>query len=121
FEEPLAGETCATRGDHPAANAGVAPRLLVHQQVEVPLAVANLGVGDAVERVRQRAVDLAEQHELVDGDRRLAATCLRRSSAHADEVSEVDVDRARACRVAEQLDPCAAVAKVEEDELTELA
>ena len=120
FEEPFDVEVGANRGDHPAANGGVAPRLLVHQQVEVPLAVANLGVGDAVERVRQRAVDLAEQHELVDGDRGLAATGLRRSSAHADEVSEVDVDRTGACRVAEQLDPCAAVDEVEEDELPQL-
>ena len=32
-----------------------AARLLVHQQVEVALAVAGLDVGDAVEGVRQRA------------------------------------------------------------------
>ena len=77
--------------------------------------------GEHDERVRQRGADLAEEDELVHGDRRLAATRLRRSAGDADDVSEVDVDITRARRVAEELNAAAAVDEVEEDELPHLS
>ena len=96
-------------------------RLLAHQQVDVALAVAELGVLQAVERVRQRAADLREQHELVDCERRLAALRLHRRARRADDVAEVDVDCAGAFLLAEELDPPGAVDEVEEDELAHVA
>ena len=52
--------------------------LLAHQQVDIALPVAKLGVLQAVERVGEGAADLREQHELVDRERRLAALRLHR-------------------------------------------
>src|SRR5205814_7705805 len=102
----------------PTADERVAPSLLVHQQVEIAPAIADLGVGDAVERVRQRRADLAEQDQLVDGDRRLTAPSLGRSAGHADDVSQVDVDRPCASGVAQQLDASAAVDEIQENEFS---
>jgi hypothetical protein len=121
LDEPFAVEVGADRSDHPRADDRVAPRVLVHEQVEVSLAVAHLRIGDAVERVRQRAADLAEEDELVDGDRRLAAACLRRPAGYADDVPQVDVDVTGPRGVAEELDAPAAIDEVEEDELPQLA
>ena len=95
--------------------------LLVHQQVEVALAVALLDVGEAVERVGQRRADAREQLERVDLERRLAAARLRGRAGDADDVAEVDVDLARALDRAEQLDAPGAVDEVEEDELPHVA
>ena len=120
LDEAFAVEIRADRRDHQRADDRVAPRVLVHQQVEVALAVPDLGVGNAVERVGKRAADLPEQHHLVDGDRRLAATRLRRAAGHPHDVAQVEIDRAGARRVAQQLDPAAAVDEVEEDELPHL-
>ena len=50
-------------GHHARAEHRLAPRLVVHQQVEVPAAVALLDVGYAVEGVRKRRADLREQLE----------------------------------------------------------
>ena len=96
-------------------------RLLAHQQVDVALPVARLGVLEAVERVGERAADLREQHELVDRERRLAALRLHRRARGADDVAEVDVDRRRSDPVAEELDPPGAVDEVEEDDLPHVA
>jgi hypothetical protein len=52
LDEPLAVEVSADRGDHLGANQHIPARLLVHQEVEVTLAVTQLHVGDAMERVR---------------------------------------------------------------------
>ena len=70
-----------------------------------------------MEGVRQRVADLAEQHDLVDRDRRLPAPRPGRRSGDADDVAEIDVDRARPRRVAEELDATAAIDEIEEDEL----
>ena len=103
------------------ADERVLARLLVHQQVEVALAVALLDVGEPVERVGQRRADAREHLERVDLERRLAAPRLRRRAGDADDVAEVHVDLARALDRAEQLDPPAAVDEVEEDELAHVA
>ncbi len=96
-------------------------RLLAHQQVDVALAVAELGVLETVERVGERAADLREQHELVDSERRLAALRLHRRARGAHDVAEVDVDRAGPILLAEELDPPGAVDEVEEDDLPHVA
>jgi hypothetical protein len=70
-----------------------------------------------VESVRKRALDLPEQHELADGEGRLAAPRLGRATRGADDVAQVDVDLARPARVAEELDAARAVDEVEEHEL----
>ena len=89
---------------------GGSRRRLVHQQVEVALAVAQLDVREAVEGVRQRRAVLCEQLELGHLERRLAR--LGRMARHADHVAEVDIDPGR-----EQLDPAASVDEVEEGDL----
>ena len=95
----------------------VAPRLLVHQQVEVALAVALLDVGETVERVRERR----------RGSSRAART--RRPASDGsprrdfagwpldpDDVAEVDVDlAARAAGSGRSVD------EVEEGDLPHLA
>ncbi len=95
----------------------VLPRLLAHQQVEVALSVAELGILEAVERVGQGAADLREQHELVDGQRGLPPPRLHRLPRGPDDVAEIDVDLAGALRRTEQLDSARAVDEVEENEL----
>jgi len=117
LDEALAVEVGTDCGDHAGSQERVAARLLVHQQVEVALPVAGLGVGDAVERIGERAADLGEQGQLVDGQRRLAAPCLRRRAFCADQIAEVEVDLARAIGRAEELDAARAVDEVKEDDL----
>ena len=95
----------------------VRPRLLVHREVEVALAVAGLRVGEAVEGVGQRRLDLREQHELVDGERGLAPPRPRRRPDDPDDVAEVDVDGAAAILGAEELEAAGAVDEVEERQL----
>ena len=78
------------------------------------LAVARLHVGQAVERVRQRARFRDEHLERVDRERRLAAPGLRRLPDDADDVAEAYVDSAHATRVAQELDASRAVDEIEE-------
>ena len=63
LDEPVGIQVAPDRGDDAAAHEEVGARLLVHQQVEVALAVARLRVGEAVEGVGQRRADLPEQLE----------------------------------------------------------
>src|SRR5205085_8559652 len=117
LEEALAVEVAADRGHDARAELELGARLLVHQQVEVAAPVALLDVGQAVEGVRERRPDLREELELVGRERRLPAPRLRRPALGADDVAEVQVDLARAARVAEELDAAGAIDEVEEDEL----
>src|SRR6185312_1107059 len=96
FEEPVGVEVVADRLDHARTEDEVGPRLLVHQQVEIAAPVALLDVGQPVERVGERRADAREDLEVVDDERRLTATTLRRLAGRADDVAEVDVDLARA-------------------------
>ena len=104
LDEPLAVEVATDRRDDLRAQEEEVARLLVHEQVEVALAVARLRVGQAVERVRERAAVACEHRQLVDGEGRLPAPRLRRPARDADDVAEVDVDVARTTRVAHELD-----------------
>ena len=117
LEEARVVEVPADRGDDRAAQDEVAAGVLVDEQVQVTLAVARLGVHEAVVRVRKRPGRLGQEHELVDCERRLSAPRLRRPADDADDVPEVEVDRARPVGGAEQLDLARPVGDVEEDEL----
>ena len=70
-----------------------------------------------MERVGQRPLDLGQERQLVDGQRRLAAARLRGTAFGPDDVAEVEVDRPRPFLRAEQLDPARPVDKIQEDEL----
>ena len=121
LEEAFAVEVGAHGADDPRAHDREPPRVLVHQQVEVPAPVARLDVRQAVERVGERGADLGEQDELVDGERRLAAPRARGRAGDADDVAEIEVELTGAALVAEQLDPPRAVDEVEERELAHVA
>src|SRR4051794_31437065 len=114
-------EDAPDRRNRARAKQRIGTRLLVHQQVEVPLAIAQLDVGQAVERVGQRRRDAREHFERVDSERGLAAPRLGRRPDGADDVTEVDVDLARALDGAQELDPSRAVDEVEEHELAHVA
>jgi len=105
LDESLAVEVRPDLGDDPRPRESELTGFLVHQQIEVAAPVPLLDIREAVERVRERPPDLGEQLELVDCDRGLSAPCPGRRPGDADDVAEVDVDRARAARVTEQLDP----------------
>jgi hypothetical protein len=72
LDEAVRVEMAADRRDETAAGEEVGPGLLVHQQVEVALAIALLDVGEPVEGVRQRRPVLRQQLELDDLQRGLA-------------------------------------------------
>ena len=117
LEEAVLVEVAADRGDHARPQLEVGARLVVHQQVEVALPVARLGLGQPVEGVRQRPLDLGEQLELGDCERGLAALRPGRDPGRADDVAEIEVDGPGAILGDEQLDLPGAVDEVEEDEL----
>ena len=116
LEEALPVEVGADAATIRLRSEEVRARLLVHQQVEVALAVARLDVGEAVEGVGQRRADLREQLELVDrsdgSPRRDFAGC---------PLTPTMSPRSTSTLLGEQLDPPAAVDEVEERELPHLA
>jgi hypothetical protein len=80
------------RSDDPRPQLELGPRLFVDEQVEVPLPVARLEVGQAVEGVGQRPADLREQLDLGGDQRRLAAARAAGAAGDADDVAEIQVD-----------------------------
>ena len=65
-------EEAAGERDQPAAQPEGGPGLLGDPQVDVALAVAGVGVGEAVPLVGELAPGLGQQHPLLDADRQLA-------------------------------------------------
>ncbi len=117
LDEAAFVEPAADGRDEPRAQDEVPPGLLVDGEVEVAPAVAGLDVCQPVVDVGQRAVDLRERDELVDGERGLAPFRTSRSAHRADDVPEIDVDRPAAILGAQQLDPTGAVDEIEERQL----
>ena len=117
LDEPPFVERPSDRRDNACAGHEDLPRLLVHQQVEIALSVAQLDVGDAVERIRERLCVAGEDLDALGEHRRLPTPRLRGPADDADDVSEVHVDLAGHCDVADHLDATGAVDEVEEDEL----
>ena len=121
FDEPPLVERAADRRDDLRAREERLARLVVHQQVEVAPAVAQLDVGQPVERVGQRLrvagqdVDARGQHG------RLAASRFRGPTHDADDVSEMDVELTRDRDVADHLDASGTVDEIEEDKLAHSA
>ena len=92
----VAVERAPEAGDHRVADAEVAPRLLVDDQVGVALAEAGVGVGEPVPLVGQRAHGLGQQLERGDLDAQLALARRHHRAVHADPVAEVEpAERAR--------------------------
>ena len=121
LDEALGVEVAPDRRHDLRAQEEDLARVLVHEQVEVALAIAGLRVGETVERVRKGAPVPREDRQLVDRERRLASSGLRGPSRGADDVAQMHVDVARAAGVAHELDAPGAVDQVEEDELPHLA
>ena len=117
LDEPVRVEVATDRRDDARAQEEELARVLVHEQVEIPLPIARLGVGDAVEGVGERAAVLREDLELVHGERGLPAARRGRRPDDPDDVAEVDVDTAGPALVAEELDATRAVDEVEERQL----
>ena len=115
-EAPLV-ERPPDRGHDTRARDERLARLLVHQQVEVPLAVAELDVRQPVERVRQRLRVPREELDALREHGRLAATGLSGPADDAEHVTEMHVELAGHRRVGDHLDPTRPVDEVEEDEL----
>jgi hypothetical protein len=117
LDEPGRVEMAADRGHDPRADEEVATGVRIHEEVEIALAVAGLGLDETVEGVRQGPLDLRQELELVDGERRLAALRLGRRPRGAEDVAEVGVDLPGPIGRAEELYLARAVDEVEEDEL----
>ena len=115
-EPPLVERAADRRHDLRARDERLA-RLLVHQQVEVPLAVAELDVRQPVERVRQRLRVAREELDALREHGRLAAARLPGPADDAEDVAQVHVELAGHRRVGDHLDPTRPVDEVEEDEL----
>ena len=80
-------------------------RALVRHQVELALAVADVGVGDAVEEVRRVAERLRQQDALADLDRQLAPFGHVEVALDADDVADVEVLDPVEGLLAERVDP----------------
>src|SRR5207253_9431508 len=64
--------------------------LRVHEEVEVPLTIAKLGVLQAVELVRQREHGLSKERQLANVDRQLARPGPHHVTLYADVIAEVE-------------------------------
>src|SRR5262245_41388201 len=116
LDEALLVQEPPNRADHTRPQHEEVPRVLVHEQVEIALAIAGLLVGEPMERVGERARVAGEDDQLVDREGRLAAARLRRTPDRADDVPEVDVDLSDASCVAHELDRAGAIDEIEEVE-----
>ena len=117
LEEASRVEVAADRGDHARADLEVGSRLLVHEQVEVAAPVALLDVGQAVKGVGERRLDLGQQLQVVHRERGLSAPRPGRLADDPDDVAQVEVDRAGAPLLDQELKPPGTVDEVEEDQL----
>src|SRR6185369_10388928 len=83
-------EEVADRTDELGAQPEALARRVVRQEIEIALAVADLGVGDAGPLVGERTKRFREDHALGGVDRLL--TGLRRpdDALHTEEVAEVE-------------------------------
>jgi hypothetical protein len=118
LDEAVLVEGATDRAHHPRPQEEVGPRLLVHQQVEVPAPVALLDVGEAVEGVGQRRADPRERLQPGHGDGRLASPRPHRASGDADDVAQVELvhDAPHILLLDDELDPAGPVDEVEKDD-----
>ncbi|MCY1443103.1 hypothetical protein D9M71_595020 [compost metagenome] len=91
FEETAVVEEVADVGDHLGAHAEGLAHLLVDDQVDVALAVAGLGIGQAVELVRQRTQRFGQQAGFLHVDVQVTLAGTGQHAADADDVAQVPV------------------------------
>ncbi len=127
FDKPAILEEAADFADDGDALVEDGARILVRDEVEVALAVFDLGVLHAMPLVGQRAERLREHGEIFHADRGLAGARDERLALDANEVAKVEVleDRERLVadllRVNENLDAPRRVGHVEELALAHVA
>ncbi len=85
----MPGHVIADRGDDAAAGEEGEARFLVHDQVDVALAVLQFLVGEAVELVRQRAQRLGQQADFGGLDGQFAGLGLHQGADDAEDVAEI--------------------------------
>ena len=89
LDEALAVEEAADEAHDAGADAEGLAHLGVHDQVDIALAVARLGVGQASPLLGQRAHGLDQQLDARDLDRQLAGLGAEHGAAGADDVADV--------------------------------
>ncbi len=89
--EPALAQHAAGGRDDGRADRERLARRRVDDQVEIPLAVAGLGIGQPMATVRQWTERLGEELEPVDPDRELAVVGGHDRALDADPVAEVEV------------------------------
>ncbi len=127
LDEPAIVQGPAEAGDHRVADLERPPRLLVDDQVGVPLTETGVGVGQAVPLVGHGPQRLGQQFDLFGLDRQLALARGHHRARDTDPVAEVELlDRVE--RVVaddrlgdEQLDVTGAIAQRGEDQLAGVA
>jgi len=90
LEVAVAVEDLAHRGNYPGAVDEDPPDLVVGDEVQRALAVAGLGVGQAVPLLRQGPHGLGKDGQLVDGDGQLAGLCDEKFPFHAQKIPDAD-------------------------------
>ena len=89
LEEPALDHEGADLADDAAAQMEHAARVLVHDQVDMALAVLALLVGEAMELLRQGPQRLGQQAQFGHVQRELAGPGLEQGSARPDDVAQV--------------------------------
>ena len=91
FEETALVEETTDVRDHLRAHAEGVAHFLVDDQVDVALAVALLGIGQAVVLVRQRAQRLGQQAHVLHVDVQVALAGAGQGALGGDDVAQVEV------------------------------
>ena len=89
LEEALAVQVAADRGNDPAALDERIAGIRVHDEIQIALAIASIGVGKAVEFLRQRMQALGQQRDLLRMHAHLAGLGGEHIALHADHVADV--------------------------------
>jgi hypothetical protein len=89
FEEAVPVHVIADRGDDATAGEEGEAGFLVHDQVDVTLAILHFLIGQAVELVRQRAQRLGQQADFASLDAQLAGLGLHQRAGDADDVAQI--------------------------------
>ena len=105
LEEAVGIEVLADRLDDLRARDKGLAHVRVHDHVQIPLAIAQVGVLEAVELLRQRVQALREQRDLPGVHGHLAQARAEHRAADADHVSEVEVLEARVGVLADVVRP----------------
>ena len=90
LEEPVVIEIPADKGDDPVPAPEYLPALVIHNQINITLAIALFDVGQAVEFLRERADCLAQEGEGVHPYGDLTQFCPEHMTSNADDVSPLN-------------------------------